>query len=164
MARKAAKIGRPTLWTPEIETEICERLSAGTPLAVICRDEHMPSRSTVYEWLEKDTTLSGRFAGARARGFDAIAEDCLAIADDGSNDYVTKTGADGKEYEAVDAEHIQRSKLRVDTRLKLLAKWDPKRYGERVALTDPDGGGLFAGLADTIAEARRRVNDDGAED
>ena len=31
----------------------------------------------------------------------------------------------------MNAEFVARSRLRVDTRLKLLAKWDPKRYGER---------------------------------
>ena len=30
-------------------------------------------------------------------------------------------------------------KLQIETRLKLLAKWDPKRYGERTTLAgDPD--------------------------
>jgi hypothetical protein len=32
----------------------------------------------------------------------------------------------------LNAEHVQRSKLRIETRLKLLAKWSPKKYGERV--------------------------------
>jgi hypothetical protein len=32
----------------------------------------------------------------------------------------------------LNSEHIQRSKLRIETRLKLLAKWNPKKYGERV--------------------------------
>jgi hypothetical protein len=33
-------------------------------------------------------------------------------------------------------------KLQIETRLKLLAKWDPKRYGERMAteISGPDGG------------------------
>jgi hypothetical protein len=34
--------------------------------------------------------------------------------------------------------------LRIETRLKLLAKWDPKRYGERLhsEVTGVDGGPL----------------------
>jgi hypothetical protein len=33
-------------------------------------------------------------------------------------------------------------RLQVETRLKLLAKWDPKRHGERIAteISGPDGG------------------------
>ena len=29
-------------------------------------------------------------------------------------------------------------KLQIETRLKLLSKWDPKRFGDRVALTGAD--------------------------
>jgi hypothetical protein len=34
----------------------------------------------------------------------------------------------------IDGGDVQNRKLRIETRLKLLAKWDPKRYGERVAV------------------------------
>ena len=41
-------------------------------------------------------------------------------------------------------EWISRSKLRVETRLKLLAKWDPKRYGDKITQehVGADGGGI----------------------
>lgn len=44
--------------------------------------------------------------------------------------------------EIPDKEWMLRSKLRVETRLKLLAKWDPKRYGEKITqeISGPDGG------------------------
>jgi hypothetical protein len=132
-------MGRPSLFTQEIADAICERLSNGEPLAAICRDEKMPGLSTVYDWQKADAEFSGSIARAREAGFDQIAIDALEIADDGTNDFVEKKRQDGSTYDAVDAEHIARSKLRVDTRLKLLAKWDPKRYGDRQLLgSDPD--------------------------
>jgi hypothetical protein len=74
-------------------------------------------------------------ARAREEGFDAIAREALEIADDGRRDYVPLENGGL----AVDHDHIARSRLRVDTRLKLLAKWDPKRYGERIQhANDPD--------------------------
>lgn len=125
-------VGRPSKNTPELRTEICERLSKGEPLAQICRDSWMPHDSVVRDWMRADPAFSLAIAGARERGFDVIAQDCLAIADDARNDYMTKLAEDGDEKAmAYDAEHVQRSKLRIETRLKLLAKWDPKRYGER---------------------------------
>lgn len=124
-------MGRPSKFTQETADEICDRLSKGEPLAVICRDEHMPGARTVYDWIDSRPEFSAAIAHAREVGFDQIAADCLDIADDGSNDYVVKKRPDGEEYDAFDAEHVQRSKLRIETRLKLLAKWDPKRYGER---------------------------------
>jgi hypothetical protein len=58
-----------------------------------------------------------------------MAEDCLRIADDAVNDWMeTEHGP------RLNGEHVQRSKLRIETRLKLLAKWNPKKYGEKLAL------------------------------
>ena len=114
--------------------EICERLAEGEPLAAICRDIHMPDRSVVYDWANEDERVSQRIASARAKGFDAIAEQCLEIADDASKDMPVVVGFDPEDPAAprgFNAEHVQRSKLRVETRLKLLAKWDPKRYGDK---------------------------------
>jgi hypothetical protein len=82
----------------------------------------MPSDMTVRNWRDADESFSFAIARAREEGFDAIALDCLAIGDD----------------VIPDAAEVSKAKLRVDTRLKLLAKWDPKRYGDKVALT---GGG-----------------------
>jgi hypothetical protein len=91
----------------------------------------MPAVRTVSDWKEAHPSFSADFARAREEGEDYLAAECLEIADDGSNDYVTKKNANGTEYEAVDHDHIQRSKLRIETRLKLLAKWNPKKYGDR---------------------------------
>lgn len=113
---------------------ICARLAEGEPLRQICRDVGMPSWYTVYQWLKDDPEFASRFARAREAGFDAIAEECLDIADDASRD--TKlVGSGDSEREAADTEWISRSKLRVETRLKLLAKWDPKRYGDKLETT-----------------------------
>lgn len=121
--------GRPSKFTPEVAQEICERLSKGEPLAQICRDEHMPATRTVATWRENDEEFSASIARAREDGFDAIAQECLDIADDAKSDTVnTEHG------ERANTEWISRSKLRVETRLKLLAKWDPKRYGEKLAI------------------------------
>lgn len=126
--------GRPSIYSPEIAEEIASRLSKGEPLAAICREEGMPSVSTVNNWRNADEAFSGRIVRAREDGFDAIALECLEIADDSGNDR-RFVGPEGQEREVVDSDHIQRAKLRVETRLKLLAKWDPKRYGDKVALT-----------------------------
>lgn len=130
-------MGRPSDFTPEIANEICERLSKGEPLAAICRDDHMPAVRTVSDWKAQQPDFSADFAHAREAGFDQIALDCLEIADETGND--TKlVGKDGEQREVADTEWISRSKLRVETRLKLLAKWDPKRYGDKTILSGDD--------------------------
>jgi hypothetical protein len=122
-----AKTGRPSTYDPAVATKICEQLSEGISLREICRQEGMPPWQTVYSWMERDASLVEAIARAREIGYDALAEECLKIADDGTNDYV-----EGERGPQLNSEHIQRSKLRIETRLKLLAKWNPKKYGERV--------------------------------
>lgn len=130
------KGGRPSLYTPELVDSICARLETGEPMAQICRDDGMPAYRTVKDWIDGKPDVSAAIARAREIGFDAIAQDTLAIADDGRNDFMERLAADGDERAqlAFNSENVQRSRLRVDTRLKLLAKWDPKRYGDKLAL------------------------------
>lgn len=129
--------GRPSTFTQEIADEICERLGEGEPLRQICRDERMPHWTTVYDWKATDEAFSLRIAHAREAGFDAIAADCLNIADETTFDTISTENGD-----RANTEWISRSKLRIETRLKLLAKWDPKRYGDKVTNehTGADGG------------------------
>ncbi len=125
-------MGRPSDFTQEKLDRICDRLALGEPMAVICRDDDMPTDRTVRNWMERIDGVSSAIARAREVGFDAIATECLEIADETSND--TKWGGENGETRQANSEWISRSKLRVETRLKLLAKWDPKRYGERMEL------------------------------
>jgi hypothetical protein len=162
-AKKVAKKphGRPSLYTVALGQSICARLSKGEPLAQICRDEGMPAVRTVSLWKESHPEFSADFARARDEGYDSIAAGCLEIADDSRNDFVTKLGEDGEEVGArFDAEHVQRSKLRIETRLKLLAKWDPRRYGEKLAIGgDPDAPAIKteSSITVTAEEAYKKM-------
>lgn len=132
------------------------RLSKGEPLTSICRDDHMPGYQTVADWRDSVPGFSVDFARARDEGFDAIAAETMDIADDGSRDYKAISDREGNTLYVPDQDVIQRSKLRVETRFKLLSKWDPKRYGERVELRhgDPNGNALApATISLTIAKA-----------
>lgn len=105
----------PVERTPEVMDEIVRRISEGEPLRQICRSAHMPNWQRVYEWIDADADFAGRIAHARAQGADAIAEQALEIADNVTEDPASR-------------------RVRVDTRLKLLAKWQPKKYGDAVTL------------------------------
>lgn len=114
----------------EIAKAIAERLKTGEPLAQILRENCWPSHDALTDWRAKFPEVERIISHARDVGFDAIAADCLAIADDASGDV-----EDTESGPRVNQENVQRSRLRVDTRLKLLAKWDGKRYGDAVAVT-----------------------------
>ena len=124
------KMGRPSKYNPEIAAEICERLSDGEPLRKICRDEHMPAWRTVYDWLAKDEELSALVAHARDVGYDAMAEELLEISD--TMHYGETIVEGGKNPLITTADMLGHRKLRIETRLKLLACWNPAKYGNKV--------------------------------
>ena len=146
-------MGRPSLYTPELIEAIAERLAKGEPMAVICRDEGMPHPSTIRDWMAERADVSLAIARAREDGFDVIAAEALSIADTDRICEKVKYGSDGEVIDRTVVDMVDRSRLQVDTRLKLLAKWDPKRYGERQVIEHDVSGNL----ADKLKAARERA-------
>jgi len=147
------------LYTEDLATEICERLATGETLAQICRDEHMPAVRTVSDWRKAHADFDTAFLAARDEGFDQIANDCLRIADtpvegvtekyekvliDNPDDPDGEPVSELKLTERKVEDMLAHRKLQIDTRLKLLAKWDPRRYGDKQTLehTGPGGGAV----------------------
>ena len=131
-------VGRPSTYSDELVSAICQRIAAGESLRSVCRDEGMPSKTTVMRWLadERYESFRDHYARAVQVRADYLTDEILEIADDGVNDtYQTERG------EATNFDHIQRSKLRVDTRKWLMSKMVPRKYGDRVGLehSTPDG-------------------------
>lgn len=112
-----------------VQMEICQRVMAGESMRRICRDEHMPAQSTVFEWLASDLQFRTAYQIAKQLLAETLADDMLEISDDSSGDFI-----EGEDGPAFNAEHVQRSKLRVDTRKWLASKLAPKRYGDSTAL------------------------------
>ena len=124
------KTGRPSKYTPELAAEMCERLSNGEPLRQICRDDRMPEWRTVYDWLARDPELSAQVARAREAGYDAMAEELIEISD---TLHFGETQVMGdKNSTTTVADMLGHRKLRIETRLKLLACWNPAKYGNKV--------------------------------
>ena len=90
----------------------------------------MPAWRTVYDWLNASEDFATRFARAREIGTDAIAEDTLKIIDTPPAKVYDKDG-----FERIDSGHVTWQKNRVEHRLKLLAKWNPKRYGDKTIVS-----------------------------
>lgn len=134
--------GRPSEFSQETADAICLRLANPESLRSICADEEMPGRSTVFRWLQENESFRDQYTRARENQAEAIFDEMLEIADDGEFDYETKKRDDGSEYEAVNHDHIQRSKLRIEARKWVLGKLAPKKYSEKqqVEHSGPDGG------------------------
>jgi hypothetical protein len=66
------KPGRPTIATPELHDKILDLLSEGIPLRAICREEGMPSRSTIYSWRRTDPAFDRLFDFVQVMGYDHL--------------------------------------------------------------------------------------------
>lgn len=98
--------------------ELLDRIADGEPLRSICKDPRMPSKSTVYNWLDDDQSeFAGRFRARKLIGIHTLVDECLEIADE-------------KVTEAVE---VADKRVRIDTRLRLAGKWAPKVYGDKPA-------------------------------
>lgn len=135
----APKVAVPSKRTPEVEAIIEQCIAEGIPLRQICREPGMPSWFSVYQWMNSDPEFASRIARARETGFDAIAADSLAIVD---------AQPERNQFGGIDSGSVAHAKLRAEHRLKLLAKWSPKRYGDKVenVHTGPDGGPVALSL------------------
>ena len=121
-------MGRPSTFTEELSLTICERIADGQSLRSICRCLDMPAQSTVFKWLSENSKFSEQYAHAREAQADTLADELIDISDDSSRD--TYKDSDG--IERVDHDHINRSRLRVDTRKWIASKLKPKKYGEKI--------------------------------
>lgn len=126
-----------TNYQAEVMEKILERLGSGEPMAVILRTPNYPKYGTVYEWAKKSPNLASAIARARDCGFDAIAENLREVAREGN-------GSTGD---------VQRDKLIIETDLKLLSKWNPKKYGDR-QIVDQN---VTVTLADLVSQSYKTV-------
>lgn len=147
------RVGRPPQAVPKDKAdEIIEWISAGKTLREWCRLDGNPNFRTVYEWLEKDTEFHARFARAREIGQDVIAEEALAIIDTEA-EMAGSTSEKGESYHR-DSAHVSWLKNRAEMRLKLLAKWNPKRYGDKVDVTS-DGKAVGLAIAIDLSDTKK---------
>lgn len=117
-------IGRPTEYSVELADLICERLANGEGLVSICKDETMPARSTVHNWLNDKSEFYkpdflDKYVRARDDQADYKAEEIEEIADKVLAGTVKPDAA----RVAIDAKKWTASKLK------------PKRYGDKIDMT-----------------------------
>lgn len=131
-------------FSPDVGIDVCKHIAAGKSLRTIAKIDGMPCASTIMLWASKGSkgdeeyaAFAEQYTRAMEARVELMAEEILDISDDGLNDYTKKT----KGEEVVNSDHIQRSRLRVDSRKWLMAKMMPKKYGDKAELThqNPDG-------------------------
>jgi hypothetical protein len=125
-------LGRPTIYTKELGTEICRRIAEGESLRKICREDGMPVVSTVMLWvLDTDKPdFSEQYTRACNARAEILFEDVLEFADTSVEDIVGDDKSDGA--------RVQARKLQTDARKWYLSKVLPKKYGDKLDVTSGD--------------------------
>lgn len=121
-------------------TELFDRLSGGESVAEICSDhEDWPAARKLHRAISADPELSEHYNQARRAAVMSLSEEILPIADDARNDFMTRETARGNVVTQFDSEAVQRSRLRIDARFKILEAFDPERFGKKLDLSNKDG-------------------------
>ena len=116
-------MARPSGYTKEIADEICERVANGESFRSICKDPNMPSFTTIWRWQDENEEFRKLSARGRDWGTHNLADECLEIADREDLDPANK-------------------RVMIDTRIRLIGKWNSRAYGDKIGLTDGEGGPL----------------------
>ena len=154
-------MGCKTLYTEEWAERIVEWIADGKTLRAFLREhkgkEGLPAWRTVHDWVRNNEEFGKKYREARLLGFDAIAEEVLEISDTPLEGTIETM--DGEKKITRKEDMLGHRKLQVETRLKLLAKWDPKRYGDAMKLTGDDTSPLIVKIVDPT----RTDDEDGSQ-
>ena len=108
---------------PDTMSIIVQRLTDGERLREIARAWEIPY-GRLAAWIAEDAERKSQYEAALAIWADSLAQEAVAIADEQAE--VRKEN--GETFDP----NVQRDKLRIETRLKLAARWNRERYGEKV--------------------------------
>lgn len=140
--KEPKKIGRPTNFNDVIAKRICDLTATHTcgyrRLEKMYDD--LPSEKVVREWrLAHATSFGVQYAQAKLLQAELLAEECMDIADESRNDWMESLSDEEKGPGwKLNGDHINRCRLRIDTRKWHASKLLPKKYGEfRDLLTPP---------------------------
>jgi hypothetical protein len=107
---------------------VCELIIEGFSLRAICEKADMPSRRSMFYWLQNNPEFRERYEIARLMQVEYWAHEIIEIADDASGDFVINERGE----RIVEHENINRARLKIDARKWLMSKLHPQRYGDRV--------------------------------
>ena len=111
----------------------------------------MPDESTVRQWEVDRQDFAPQSQRAREIGYDSLADQCLQIADTPVIGEERTTKADGS-IEVRQVEMLGHRRLQIDTRMRLLGKWAPKKYGDKQQVEHSGS----VDVATTLLAARKR--------
>jgi hypothetical protein len=137
-------MGRPSLYTEELASEICRLIAEGRTTRQVCSIEGMPSLQTLFRWFTMFPEFNELYARAKEVQIEVLASEVLELSDTCRIGEKTKSTrligtSDGvvitlPAEEVTTGDMVERARLQVDSRKWLLSKLAPKKYGDRLEL------------------------------
>lgn len=153
-------IGRPPFpYDSEIAEEICERIATsddGLEQVIeelkLTSGDRIPSLRLVYVWLESSEEFLHKYSRARLLQAQLLHDRAQVQAKTPLIGIVRKVERTGEKETVTETttDNVERSKLLVSTTLKRASQLDPKKYGDRMALTGSDGKGPAIIIQSTV--------------
>lgn len=122
------KIGRPTDYSIELATKICEEISLGKSMRKVCEQEGMPSMQTVWTWLRIHKDFLEQYEQACQERTESQHEMLLDLGDEAIE---LSQEVDAKASSAV----VSAVKLKADNMKWVMSKMKPKKYGDKIDMT-----------------------------
>lgn len=126
-------MGRHSEYTEEIAGKICDHVSKGKSLVDIGKMKDMPTRSTIYKWLNENKEFSDMYTRAREERADMYADEIIEIADN------------AKDYNL--------ARVQIDARKWVASKLNGRKYGDSTTLRGDDKQPLEVAVDITPAKA-----------
>jgi len=116
----------------DVADEICERLIEGESLNKICKDDHIPSCTTIFKWLDEFPLFARKYARAHELQADTLVNRALEIANTPEIGETVEiiTGPDGVTEKVKRGDMIQHRRLQYDAIRWYAGKVRPKKWGE----------------------------------
>lgn len=155
--KKRASVKRKPAERVKLAKKILKHMVTGNghSASASCRYTGVPL-PTFLDWVADDPKLTDRYEKAHRAMVEMMADEIKDIADDGTNDYMEQLDKDDVcvGYK-LNGEHVQRSRLRVDSRKWLLSKIAQKKYGDKMHLAgDEDNPVIVTEIKRTIIDPK----------
>jgi hypothetical protein len=144
-------------YSDKLAQTICERVSAGELLTVLCREDDMPTMRRCNQFLKEHAEFQALMDMSKNDRLNIFEEEVIEIADDMKDDFKTVI-KNGKEKRVADPDMVARAKLRIEVRFKHLKSGRPQRWGDvSTLITKSDDPNDAANLS--AEELEKRIAD-----
>lgn len=122
---------------------VADRHAGGKAISEIGLQTGMPNKGTILEWMGEHPEFAAMMEAAQATYLSVLADECVQIANQAKLDDDDKA--------------VQRAKLQIDTRMKIIEKLAPEKYGRNRKGGDSPGAAAAKGPKLSDNELVRRI-------